>query len=518
MTAIKKIIALVLICACLASLISCGEYRPAGGIGGSGNNRPGGNSGNSTLDDDPTNDFTVQLCLNGQPFSPATAVNVYWNDGYNVHIAPVDESGFAVIDGLDGDYNVTLSSVPNGYAYDSNAYTTNNDNRNIVIDMYDLNMLRGSGDSLDNVYLLSDTGVYTVTVNSEEEFNYIRFAPQKNGTYTVESWVSIVEDEVSPICLAYLGSSHYVYGEYKVTDVGECGSYTRNFIHTVQIADENISSSGGGSVTFTFAVGAETKSGVYPVNLTFAVKRNGDFDIEREEQVVMMPTHDWSGFDFASFNALAGGEIVGAETLYPGTTDSYAFDEDCYKIWSVSEGGDGVYHVYDLEKYPETNGYGPILVAYITEPCRFFPNGADGNKVSFTTIEDAGNNALVIQSKYNYRLFIKGFSALAAAGYYCTSDCLCHLDGSTPVCPIGCTECDEGCNQATAEEMAAKGYADLVNHDGVVPVTAELREFLQRYVSNSFYYFADGEGRIEEFYGIDSYEDSQWLFACGYYK
>ena len=232
----------------------------------------------------------------------------------------------------------------------------------------------------------------------------------------------------------------------------------------------------------------------------------------------MMPTHDWSGFDFASFNALAGGEIVGAETLYPGTTDSYVFDEDCYKIWPVSEGGDGVYHVYDLEKYPETNGYGPILVAYITEPCRFFPNGADGNKVSFNTVEDAGNNALVIQSKYNYRLFIKGFSALAAAGYYCTSDCLCHLDGSTPVCPIGCTECDEGCNQATAEEMAAKGYADLVNHDGVVPVTAELREFLQRYVSNSFYYFADGEGRIEEFYGIDSYEDSQWLFACGYYK
>lgn len=86
------------------------------------------------------------------------------------------------------------------------------------------------------------------------------------------------------------------------------------------------------------------------------------------------------------------------------------------------------------------------------------------------------------------------------------------------MCPIGCTECDEGCNQATAEEMAAKGYADLVNHDGVVPVTAELREFLQRYVSNSFYYFADGEGRIEEFHGIDSYEDSQWLFACGYYK
>ena len=25
-------------------------------------------------------------------------------DGYNVYIAPIDESGYAVIDGLDGDY------------------------------------------------------------------------------------------------------------------------------------------------------------------------------------------------------------------------------------------------------------------------------------------------------------------------------------------------------------------------------------------------------------------------------
>lgn len=513
MTALKRITALVLICVLLLSLISCGEYHQATGNGGStGNNNPDGSVDQPELDDDPTNDFTVQLRLNEQPFSPTTAVNVYWNDGYNVHIAPVDESGFAVIDGLDGDYNVTLSSVPSGYAYDSNAYTATNDNRNIIIEMYDLNLLRGSGSSVDDVYYISNTGVYTVTINSESDFSYIRFAPQTNGVYTVESWVSVVEDEVSPICLAYLGSAHYVYGEYRVTDVGICGSYTRNFIHTVNIAEENISSAGGGSQTFTFAVGAETKSGVYPVNLTFAVKRNGGFDINREEKVVMMPDHDWSAFDFEAFNGLAGGEIVGAENLYPGTTDSYAFDQDYYKLWPASEGGDGVYHVFDQEKYPETGGYGPVLVAYITEPCRFIDR-------SFTTMEDMGNNALVIQSKYNYRLFIKGFKALADAGYYCTSNCLCHLDGSMRACVIGCTECAADCNQATAEEMAIKGYADLVNADGVAPVTEELKEFLQRYVSNSQFFFADGEGVIETDpdYPIDSYEDSQWLFACGYY-
>ncbi len=510
MIALKKITAILLLCALLLALISCGEYHQATGNGGTNNNtpKPDGSVDQPELDDDPTNDFTVQLRLNEQPFHPATAVNVYWNDGYNVHIAPVDESGFAVIDGLDGDYNVTLSSVPSGYAYDSNAYTATNDNRNIVIEMYDLNLLRGSGDSLDNVYLINSTGVYTVTVQSERDFNYIRFAPQTNGVYTVESWVSVVEDEVSPICMAYLGSAHYVYGEYKVTDVGICGSYTRNFIHTVNIANENISSVGGGSQTFTFAVGAETKSGVYPVNLTFAVKRNGGFDINREEQTVIMPDHDWSAFDFNAFNSLSGGEIVGAEMLY-GDTDSYVFDEDNYKLWPVSEGGDGVYHVYNKE----TGEYGPVLVAYITEPCRFIDR-------SFTTMEDAGNNALVIQSKYNYRLFIEGFRELANAGYYCVTTCLCHLDGSMPACPIGCLDCSSDCTQATAQEMAVKGYADLVNADGVAPVTEELKEFLQRYVSNSQFFFGDGEGMIETNpdHPIDAFEDSQWLFACGYYK
>ena len=518
MNVMKKITAFLLLLSVLFSMLSCGEYHQAtggAGNGGSGGTtpKPDGSVDQPTLDDDPTNDFTVQLRLNEQPFRPTTAVNVYWNDGYNVHIAPVDESGFAVIDGLDGDYNVTLSSVPSGYAYDSNAYTATNDNRNIVIEMYDLNLLRGSGSSIDDVYQISTTGVYTVTIDSEEDFSYIRFAPQINGVYTVESWVSVVEDEVSPICLAYLGSAHYVYGEYKVTDVGICGSYTRNFVHTVNIADENISSSGGGSVTFTFAVGAETKSGVYPVNLTFAVKRNGGFDLNREEKILMKPSHDWSAFDFDAFNELAGGEIVGAEMQY-NNTDSYVFDQNNYKLWPVSEGGDGVYHLYD----EKTGEYGPILVAYISAPIRFFPGDQDGNKASFVTIEDAGNNALVIQSKYNYRLFIKGFAMLADAGYYCTSNCLCHLDGSTPACLVGCTECSENCEQVTAEEMAIKGYADYVNADGVAPVTEELKEFLQRYVSNSQYFFADGEGVIENEYLIDAYEDSQWLFACGYYK
>lgn len=515
---LKKILSIYLVFVMLFSLLSCGEYNPgygsgqgSGGNGQGGGNYPDGSDKQPELDQDPTNDFTVQLRLNEQPFVPTVKVSVYWNDGYNVHSAPVDKTGRAVIDGLDGDYRVTLSAVPSGYAYDPNAYVATNDSRNIIIDMYDLNVLRGSGTDLYECYQIGETGVYTVTLTGPGQLNYIQFAPQTNGTYTVESWVNTVDDEVNPICMAYLGTSQYKYGEYRVTDTGLCGSYTRNFIHTVNIADDNISS-GGGSLTFTFAVGADTKSGVYPVNVTFAIKRNGGFDLNKTEKKVIYPSHDWSYFDFDSFNALAGGEIVGAETLYPGTTSTYMFDEDNYKVWKVSEGGDGVYHVYDTEKYPETNGYGPVLVAYITEACRFIDR-------SFTTIEDAGNNALVVNGTENYRLFIKGFEAMAAGGYFCMTDCLCHLDGSTLACLAGCPDCSDGCTPATAAEMAVKGYANLVNADGVAPVTPELKEFLQSF-SITRGYFADGEGWVESNpnYPTDAYEDSQWLFACGYYK
>ena len=283
----KKTASLLLIISLMLSLLSCGEYKPATNPG----IFPDGSVEQPDLDDDPTNNFTVQLRVNEEPFSPPVSMSVYWSDGYNVHIAPVDESGVATIDGLDGDYNVTLSAVPSGYAYDPNSNIATNDNRNIFIDLYDLNMLRGSGTGLYQCYQINSPGVYTVTIQKEGDFSYVQFAPQMNGTYTVESWVNVIDDDVSPICNAYLGSSSYKHGEYRVTDTGVCGSYTRNFIHTVNIADENISS--GGSQTFTFAVTAETKSSVYPVTLTFAIKRNGGFDLDKTQRTTRIPEHNF---------------------------------------------------------------------------------------------------------------------------------------------------------------------------------------------------------------------------------
>lgn len=58
-------------------------------------------------------------------------------------------------------------------------------------------------------------------------------------------------------------------------------------------------------------------------------------------------------------------------------------------------------------------------------------------------------------------------------------------------------------------------YSANVNGDGCYPVTAELKEFLQNFAINQRY-FMDGRGWAEDM-GYKAAEESQWLFACGYY-
>ncbi len=519
MKKLKRILAALLAFVMTLSMFACGEYHSA--IGGGGNKLPDGSAQQPTLDNDPTNDFTVRLRLNGEAYIPKTAINVYWNDGYSIHIAPIDSTGTATIDGLDGDYKVTLSTTPSGYAYDPNAYIATNDERHIIIDMYDLNLVMGAGTSLYSCFEIGGTGVYSVTIKEEAidsdgdgsliQKVYFEFAPQINGTYTIESWANTVDDEVNPICTAYYGSSAYKYGAYTVTDVGAGGSFTRNFVHTINIADENIST--GGSQVFTFAVSAETKSGVYPVTYTFAVKRNGGFDHNRPEKQIVVPTFDWTDFDFDAFNSLAGGNLVGAQTPYSEGSSKMVLDQEHYRIWEKSEGGDGIYHVYDKDKYPETNGYGPILVAYITKPISPLD-------LPFTEIEAQGSAYLTVSDgRENYKQFIEGYEAVASQGYYCVSNCPCHIgagEGTPKACPPSCTNCSAQCTRCPEEMIGKDGYAQLVNADGVVPVTPELAEFLQK-LAIQRQYFADGEGTFEKS-GIYAYEDSQWLFACGYYK
>ena len=177
---ILKRICAMLLCASLAcALASCGEYKGALEFEEESTEAvtPGG-----VLDDDPTNDFTVTLRLNGKPYKPSVGLDVYWSDGYDIYIAPFGEDGVARIDGLDGDYHVTLSAVPAGYAYDANSYVATNLERNVTLDLYDLNSVSGKGSGLYSCNRLNETGIYSVTISEEGEQAFFEFAPQINGT------------------------------------------------------------------------------------------------------------------------------------------------------------------------------------------------------------------------------------------------------------------------------------------------------------------------------------------------
>ncbi len=527
MKRLKQTIAWILLAVTLFSAVGCqGEFHY--GIGGK---KPEKETGEGyvppVLNDDPTDDFVVTVLADGAPYSPRMEMFVYWSDGFSIHTAKLDEKGEARIDGLDGDYRVTLSAVPNEYAYDPNNNLATNDARCITIDLYTLNHLSGSGTGIYDCYHFSRTGVYAAIVNSADDAIYFQYAPDRNGTYTIESWVDISEDTVDPYIEVYGGHSQYKFHLRTTYDGGKAGSYTANFIHTVQIADENISASG--QATYTFAVKADSKTNQYPVTVIFAVKRNGGFELDRPGKVsgTKIPEFDFSDFRLSDHEYGEGYTLTYPEYRYAPNRNLYVFDEQGFKLWELEKGGDGFYHVFDRAKYPETGGYGPILYANITTPCRFIDRSF--HKIEYNNAGETDNAALSVNG-WNYKHFIEGYTFLSTLGninggsYYCIAECTCHnkevsvLDWA---CLAGCTSCHANCRQVPAGLYKFEGYQAYSNSDGMVPVTRELQEFLLGYCQKESF-FRDGTGTLEKrLFNGNYYQavgDSGWLFACAYYE
>ncbi len=234
------------------------------------------------------------------------------------------------------------------------------------------------------------------------------------------------------------------------------------------------------------------------------------------------------------------------------------FNQQHYKLNEA----DGYYHLYDEVKYAATGGYGPILYADISTPSLFIES-------PLSTIEHAGNNTLTVsEGEENYKLFIEGAYELTlphgdSGPYFCninpkdpTIVCPCYKDYQTAknvflaalaayqkavndgspdvqsciqalrraksnlmntnggICDTTCTRCMSGCRRLPIENRFRLGYANIAVA-GRAPVTEELAVFLQK-LSVSQRYFSDGNGWIEG-QGYTAFEDSQWLFACGYY-
>lgn len=429
----KKLIAILLLLATLLTLFACtpGEIiGPSGGGGGQGGGSGEGGDDYTPpeMNDDPTDDFTVTLLADGQPYSPRMEMYAHFSDGFSMFRSKFDSSGVARIDGLDGDYRVTLSAVPNEYTYDPNTNIVTNDARNITVELHSLTVLTGTGTDSYSGHSIGKTGVYTATLKSADEGVFFMFSPTENGIYTIESWADVTADNVNPYCDVYIGTFAWNQYQRTIDDGGSVGSYTTNFKHDVRLSEDMVGNN------YIFAVKADSRTNTYPVVVTFAVKRDGGFDrVESGNTAsggLKAPDHDFRDFDKSAHEYGDGYTIKDPEYLLSGNT--YVFDERRFKVWDKSDGGDGFYHVYDKEKYPETDGFGPILYAYITENSRFIDR-------PFYKIEYSGtnmiNNALKA-GKYNYKALIEGVPYLTergnitmngeAVGYFCGYDCPCH--------------------------------------------------------------------------------------------
>ncbi len=471
-------------------------------------------------------------------------VEVQWSDGYSVHTAELGPDGYAKIGGLDGDYKVTINNLPEGFTYNPNIYTADNVNRHVEIDMQKIQETRGTGTSEYSCISIKNTGVYCIEVKSADQVTYFEFAPSSSGTYSVESWMDVTANEINPYAHYYGANAMFKKLQSTHDDGGPEGSYTKNFLMEVQIAEENIASGGGGSAAFTFGVGATQKSGKYPIKIYIAIKLDGDFILPTANSEIILPEADLDSivtYLQSDGQSMTQGSWHWAETRQynSNTGTSGIFDGDNYKLWPKSQGGDDLYHRYSLKDYPATGGYGPVLFAKITEGCRFL-EGSSGSKVPLSTIEYAGNKALTVSNgTENYKLFIEGWEYLNSTTmdvdpvwgktpYFCDFYCPCRqsrtctsyaLTGVVGTCEEGCTKCLLTCRNLPKEAIGVKGYAQYALWDGCAPVTQELKEFLQKFAISRIL-FMDGQGYVETYPEIQIFanEEDQWLFACGYFE
>ncbi len=523
-----------LVCLLLVfSLVSCG-YTVDPGNGG-GVTPPGGDDDHDH--DTPGNDtdgytFTVTLKYNGTTFIPdaGEAVTVQWKSGQNIVRADVDGEGRATASGLDGDYTVTLLTLPEGYTYDPNIHTANNKKRDITIELKALSTPnKNSGTGL-NYYTssinISKTGFYRATIKKAGQKLFFRFNPQNSGEYVFKSYVDTSANNVNPILYYYEGSNPQYLAENPTVITGGGEGFTSNFEFRAYVDNDNVSSNGG--IVVAFAIAADITDGEYPVVIDFELYYEKDFEAGSIPSDIVVPEE----LD----------KINSAEHQYDKNTykfvDSYItvdgqriFEDDYYKLNPAT----GFYHVYDEVKYGDSEfgaGYGPILYAHISSPTLF-------TDAPFTFIEAAGNDALsvYIDGKiYNHKLFIEGIEPLlfdptqgltnaqATVGpYFCAPLCPCRTSNtcgsSSPgACDDNCRRCLDSCRRCPTEGLDCIGYAGVANSDGCAPVTEELKNFLQ-YFAISQSYFIDGGGWVETQADPPYHagEDDQWLFACGYY-
>lgn len=343
----KKFFTIALTFALTACVTACTytEPTPSGPLTPGQEEQPG-----ETPSEEP---FTVSLKADGEAFIPETAISAQWTDGVSYFSAAFDETGVASCAGLDGDYRVTISALPDGYTYDPNGYTATNDRKDITIELFSVTeFIDGGTQWYNNQNVIVTEGAYRAEIvqSRAQEGILFAFEPKVSGTYVIESLVDTAANDVNPILDYYTDNKSYRIYKGTINGGGNSSTYTKNFKYTVNLSSESLGTSYG------FAVRADSRDGAFPVIVDFIVTRIGDYASEQKAAAdTVVPTEDFANGKY---------NVNGIFSNYSDLTWTYAdndglLDGSYYAI----RPDDGYYYRVD----PDTGEYLYVLCAKISQ-------------------------------------------------------------------------------------------------------------------------------------------------------
>ena len=398
----KKIFVLTLILLLVFSLAGCGTYKPPIITDNPYDDENNTSSGGNTSSTDPEDEelvFTVTLYSEGKRFSPNVTFYAQWTSDDKTEIinAPFDALGVAKTKGLDGEYRVTLSGLPDDYTYDPNGIFVDNENRDVDIELLPIITTKNNGtDYYTDCIELDKLGTYRHTFTAKNEKVWFRYYPLAQGKYVIESWVDVTENEVNPVMIHYSGSRHFINLDYPAGTYdggGTSSTFSKNFKFELQLSGDMV-----GNI-WAFQLYADCK-GEYPVNVDFTIKLVGEY----------------SGTDDVYEEVIAEGPYLNIKPsgrwTYNYRNNDRVLDSSRFRLNEA----DGFYYLYDEIAYADNGGWGPMLFAKLTKDNEVMTNDEGGDGGGFT-------NPLV-RLRFggkDYTSFMETYS-----GY-------CNSDGAHPV-------------------------------------------------------------------------------------
>ncbi len=490
---LKKILVAVIIFVLTVLMVAC-NYNPAtDDVTGSGNAGNTGVDQGSSGSGSPDDAYTVTLSVT-LPKAYLVDVKAIWTDVESgngaYYSANFDKNGVATVTGLDGDYRVTLSKIPEGYTYNPNIYYVNSESKdkNVEIKLFKLcevNNPTATGLTGIDSFKISTTGAYRAVLTKDNYENglWFSFIPTYAGNYSLESMIDVTANKLNPLLDQHAANAggyvNYDDPDEEVRGGGEENTYTKNFRWEAQIAGEKIGN------RYCFHIYATTlDKNVFPIYVDFLLERDGEFSggsssVETEE---VESTHDFDALASIAFN-----DLNAAYAKYDPSESASEKDKPYtyygyYGSYSGLLDDSNILYDADLDYY------------YVME------NGV--RKMLYATIS---RDNLVIDTSEN-----ESASPVGSGGFMHPLNKPRTIKGTD----------DEGNVKYYNYVSFIEKYASYAE-DGYYPVTAELKLFLQRYSTSSML-FKDGQGIAE--YDMDgnlifmSSEKNQWLFACLVFK